>query len=103
MPLIEKIVNWAVPFVMGAVVSGITLWVCGFRAFRNGLQCLLRAEVIRQNEKWMALGYCPIYAKQALSRVYAAYRALKGNDVATVLYNEVMQLQEAIRNEENHN
>jgi hypothetical protein len=58
------------------------------------VQCLLRAEIIRQNEKWVKAGYCPIYAKQALTRAYKAYTALKGNDVATGLYHEVMELPE---------
>ena len=58
----------------------------------DGLQCLLRAEIIRSHEKYMAKGYCPIYAKENLKRAYGAYRALGGNDVATDLYHECMAL-----------
>lgn len=58
----------------------------------DGLQCLLRAEIIRAHEKYTAQGYCPIYAKESLRRVYTAYHNLGGNDIATALYNECLKL-----------
>lgn len=92
--VLEKIIGWAIPFVCGSLLSGGIMWFKMFRAFRDGLQCLLRAEIIRQHEKWTDRGYCPIWAKQALTREYKAYHALKGNDVATALYEEAMELPE---------
>jgi hypothetical protein len=92
--IIEKVISWLVPFLCGAIVGGVTLWFVGLRSLRDGVQCLLRAEIIRQNEKWVKAGYCPVYAKQALSREYKAYHNLKGNDVATGLYEEIMDLPE---------
>lgn len=92
--LVEKVIDWLVPFLLGTVAGGITLWFAGFKALREGVQCLLRAEIIRQNEKWMKAHYCPVYAKQALSRGYKAYHGLGGNDVATSLYEETMDLPE---------
>mgnify|MGYP003312824936 CR=1 FL=1 len=90
----EKVISWLVPFLCGAIAGGLTLWFVGLRSLRDGVQCLLRAEIIRQNEKWVKAGYCPVYAKQALSREYKAYHNLKGNDVATGLYEEVIDLPE---------
>ena len=92
--VIEKVISWLVPFVCGAVVGGVVLWFSGIRSLRDGVQCLLRAEIVRQNEKWTKAEYCPVYAKEALSREYKAYHNLKGNDVATGLYEEVMELPE---------
>lgn len=92
--ILEKVISWLVPFLLGAAVGGVTLWFSGFRALRDGVQCLLRAEIIRQNEKWTKAHYCPVYAKQALSREYKAYHGLGGNDVATSLYEETMDLPE---------
>lgn len=92
--ILEKVINWLVPFLCGALVGGVTLWFTVLRSLRDGLQCLLRAEIIRQNEKWTDLHYCPVYAKQSLTREYNAYHALKGNDVATCLYNSTMELPE---------
>lgn len=92
--ILEKVVSWLVPFLCGAALGAITLWFTVLRALRDGVQCLLRAEIIRQNEKWTYAGHCPVYAKQSLTRAYRAYHALKGNDVATCLYEEVMRLPE---------
>lgn len=65
----------------------------------NGVQCLLRAEIIRAHEKYSQKRFCPIYAKESLTRAYAAYHALGGNDVATDLYRQCMELPES----EEHN
>ena len=90
----EKVIAWLVPFLCGSLVTGLALWFGGFKALRDGVQCLLRAEIIRQNEKWTKAHYCPVYAKQALSKEYKAYHKLGGNDVATSLYEETLELPE---------
>ena len=94
MGILEKVISWLIPFLLGSAVSAAVLWVTGFKALRDGLQCLLRAEIVRQHEKWTRAEFCPIYAKEALTREYKAYHALKGNDVATGLYEEIMDLPE---------
>ena len=94
--LIETIIKWAVPFVCGGALT----WALTYirlrkkrdRALESGVQCLLRAEIIRNHDKYIDKGYCPIYAKEALKRAYAAYHNLGGTDVATGLYNAVMAL-----------
>lgn len=68
----------------------------------QGTQCLLRAEIIRSHEKYIDRGYCPVYAKESLTREYQAYHNLGGNDVATALYEQLMQLPNE-RREENEN
>lgn len=94
--LIETIVKWAVPFVCGGAVTWAVTYIKLQKkresALEEGLKCLLRAEIIRNHDKYLDRGYCPIYTKEALKRAYAAYHALRGNDVATQLYNEVMAL-----------
>ena len=62
------------------------------QAVRNGLQSLLRAEIIRSYEKYEDRGFCPIYAKEALKIEYTAYHNLGGNDVATDLYKKTLAL-----------
>ena len=88
----QQVINWLVPFLLGSAVSFIGAMFIKLKAIKNGIQCLLRAEIIRCHDKYMERGYCPIYAKEALTRAYKAYHALKGNDVATELYKEVLQL-----------
>lgn len=94
--IVEKIISWAVPFVCGGIITGIVAYIKALKkridAIGEGVQCLLRAEIIRNHEKCMNKGFCPIYAKEALKRAYHAYHDLQGNDVATGLYNEVMAL-----------
>lgn len=67
----------------------------------NGTQCLLRAEIIRSHEKYIDRGYCPVYAKESLTREYQAYHNLGGNDVATALYEQLMALPNDERRNEN--
>lgn len=58
----------------------------------KGTQCLLREAIIRSYEKYIELGYCPIYEKESLKKEYQAYHNLGGNDVATDLYDKVLAL-----------
>ena len=94
--LIETIIKWAVPFVCGGIITWAVTYIKLRKkrdsALESGVQCLLRAEIIRNHDKYIDKGYCPIYAKEALKRAYAAYHVLHGNDVATGLYNDVMAL-----------
>ena len=90
--IIDKVISWAVPVVCGSILGILTATITFILAIRNGVQCLLRAEIIRSHEKYMEKGFCPIYAREALKREYSAYHKLGGNDVATHLYNEIMEL-----------
>lgn len=63
-------------------------------AIENGLQSILRAEIIRQHDKHIERGYCPLYAKEAMVKVYEAYHALGGNGMMTRFYNEIIALPE---------
>lgn len=92
----EELVKWLVGFVMGGAVS---FFAARYRyrkknekAVKEGLQALLRAEIIRQYEKHEERGYCPLYAKEALKREYHSYHALDGNDVVTELYHKLLEL-----------
>ena len=98
---LETFIKWLIPFFCGGVVSLGGVVVSRLKlgkkkqdAVELGLQCLLRAEIIRQYEKWSEKKYCPIYAKEALKRAYDSYHTLGGNDVATGLYEETMELPE---------
>ena len=94
--MIDKIIAWAISFVLGGAATGIITYIKmrsrRQTALETGVQCLLRAEIIRNHDKYVERKHCPIYAKEALKRAYTAYHALGGNDVATRLYDEVMEL-----------
>ncbi|MBQ8369628.1 MAG: hypothetical protein IJY35_06590 [Clostridia bacterium] len=92
----ETFIKWALPVLCGGVISLAAAYVkTRFRrdkAISDGVQCLLRAEIIACHERYEADGRCPIYAKESLRRVYEAYHALGGNDIATALYEETLAL-----------
>lgn len=64
-------------------------------AIAAGVQALLRESIVNGYNKWSERGWCPIYAKESLRRVYLAYHNLDGNDVATQLYQKLLALPEA--------
>lgn len=100
--ILDLILKWLVPFVLTTIASGAIAYSKGThkrasdreKAIEEGLQSLLRAEIIRANDKYQGQGYCPVYAKEAIRREYEAYHTLGGNDVATKLYEDVMKLPE---------
>lgn len=54
-------------------------------AIAEGVQSLLRESIVENYNKYTDRGYCPIYAKESIKKVYTAYHKLNGNDVATEL------------------
>lgn len=76
----------------GSAVGVITTLFSRKSALKNGVLCLLRAEIIRCHEKYTERGEIPIYAEEALERVYKAYHELGGNGTITDLYEECMRL-----------
>ena len=87
----DLVLKWLVPFLCGAAVTFAGTMFIRLQAIKNGLQCLLRAELIRSYEKYKQHGYCALYAKES-TRAYKAYHALGGNDVVTELYHDTMDL-----------
>ena len=107
--VLEIIIKWAIPFILSTAASAFIAYTRALKkkntereaeqdkrmvAMENGLQSLLRSEIIRANDKYVGQGYCPVYAKEALRRAYDAYHGLGGNDIATKLYEDCMKLPE---------
>lgn len=63
----------------------------------EGVKSLLRNSIIDMYNKYTERGYMPIYAKEALRRTYDAYHGLGGNDVATELYQKMLDMEETIK------
>ena len=92
--ILTAFISTTVGVVVTAVIAHFKSGKQRHKALNNGVQSLLRAEIIRQNEKWGERGYCPVYAKDAVRREYEAYHALGGNGVITELYDDIMELPE---------
>lgn len=63
-------------------------------ALQDGMQALLRDRIIQAYNHYQDKGYCPIYAKENVKRMYDAYHILGGNDVATQLKDKILLMPE---------
>ena len=63
-------------------------------AIAEGVQSLLRESIVSNYNRYSDRGFCPIYAKESIKKVYKAYHNLGGNDVATSLYHKVLEMPE---------
>ena len=61
-------------------------------AIAEGVQSLLRESIVTNYNRYHDKGYCPIYAKESVKKVYKAYHDLGGNDVASGLYKELLEM-----------
>lgn len=68
-------------------------------AIAEGVQSLLRESIVGNYNRYQDRGFCPIYAKESIKRVYKAYHNLGGNDVATELYGKLLKMPEEKREE----
>ena len=109
----------ALPYVVN-LLSGVILAICTYtlnkartdrekerdeekakeQAISDGLQALLRESIVTAYSKYTDRGYCPIYAKESLKKVYKSYEALGGNDVAKGLYHKLLDMPEEKRHED---
>ena len=94
--MFEIFIKWALPFFCAGLCSVMAAVIrrshSKNKCIAQGMQCLLRLEIIRSYENYMGKGKCPVYAREAISRGYTAYHNLGGNDVATDLYDKIMEL-----------
>lgn len=61
-------------------------------AISEGVQALLRDRIIQAYNHYKDQRFCPIYAKENIKRMYSAYHSLGGNDVATKLKEELLEM-----------
>lgn len=97
--MIDFIIKYWVQFGFGLLVGGLGyLWKkvkaqrTEYDALRGGMQALLRNAIVESYNKWSEKGYCPIYARENVNRMYKPYHALGGNDIATDLVHDLNEL-----------
>lgn len=67
------------------------------KALAQGIQALLRAQMISDYNKWMDRGYAPIYAKENFENCWKQYEALGANGVISNIHKEFMNLPTEVR------
>lgn len=53
------------------------------QAIADGVQSLLRESIVNGYNRYQDKGFCPIYAKESLKKLYKAYHGLGGNQAVT--------------------
>lgn len=71
-------------------------------AIAEGVQSLLRESIVGNYNRYHDKGFCPIYAKESVKKVYHAYSDLGGNDVATDLYKKLLEMPTEPSKEDEH-
>ena len=61
-------------------------------AIEHGVQALLRDRMLHNYNKYIELGYAPIFAKENFENMYQQYHGLGGNGVMTQLHTAFMEL-----------
>ena len=80
--------------VLGDVIRRLRAQGKENKAIAEGVQSLLRENLVQNYNKYSDKGYCPIYAKESIKKIYNAYHNLGGNDVATELYHKLLEMRE---------
>ena len=100
--MVNTIITIAVTTVVSSIVTAVVTGAIAHfksrkrntKALENGMLSLLRAEIIRQHDKYTERECCPIYAKDALEKAYNSYHSLGGNGTITKIYKDTMKLPE---------
>ena len=102
--MINIIFKYWIEILLTAITSGIIYVFKQYAGLRNGLEALLKNEIVRIYETYSKLGYCPSYMKENANEIYVNYNKLKRNDMATSMINALYKLPnqpKEVKNEEN--
>lgn len=94
--VITAVVSCVVSFFLGGALAFLASKARGVfkreKALGDGLQSLLRSQLIDYHDKYVQRGYCPVYVKEVVTHSYESYHELGGNGVITGIYEELMKL-----------
>lgn len=97
--MLEWIARYWVEVLFAGIVSALTYLLRLLikqhkeeRTVRAALRAILRSNIIRDYNKYMERGYCPIYAMQSVEDMYGRYHELGGNGTITALVEELKEL-----------
>ena len=95
----DFVLKYWIEFAFGLAVAGLSLLyrklsgrVKRFEAIGNGVQALLRDRIIQAYNNYQDKGFCPIYARDNVEKMYQEYHALGGNGMITELVERIKEL-----------
>lgn len=66
---------------------------CRQQALEEGVQALLRGEIIRAYEKYQERGNITVHGLEAVEKAYTAYHVLGGNGTVTKLMDDMREME----------
>lgn len=90
--MIEFIIKYWVELLLTTLTGGIVYVFKQYIGLKQGMQALLRNEIVRIYDIQMKLGYCPSYMKENIKDMYESYHMLKGNGLVTSMVNQLYDL-----------
>lgn len=101
--MMDFIAKYWLEVVFGAILAGFGAAFRGLsrrvskrieeqEAIKLGMQALLRDRIISAYNHYMDKGFCPIYARENVRRLYEQYHNLGGNGTVTHLVEELEEL-----------
>lgn len=94
--MISFMTNYFVEILCGAIVAVLSWFlkrisgkIRRLELVEGGMQALLRDRIIQAYNKCVDRGYCPIYERDNIEKLYASYHELGGNGTITELMNKV--------------
>lgn len=92
----EFILKYWIQVIFGLITSGLIFsFKCmftQFKAFKLGMQAMLRNEIIDKYNHYSSKGYISIHGLENVTAMYTQYHALGGNGTITHLYDELKEL-----------
>ena len=90
--MIDFILKYWVEFLLTTLTGGVIYVFKQYIGLKQGMQSLLRNEIVRIYDVQMNLGYCPSYMKENIKDMYESYHLLKGNGLVTSMVNQLYDL-----------
>lgn len=79
MEILNLVLKWAVPTILGTAVGIITYMFKSNHAMKDSMVLLLRSQIVGKCENYINIGYLPSYARSCIADLFQQYEALGGN------------------------
>ena len=90
--MLETFIHWALPFVMGGVVTAITKNYKENKTIKSALLSLVRFEIVELCERAQKDKYLSEYSRISLESLRTQYKVLGGNHGIEVLIDKTFNL-----------
>lgn len=90
--MIDLIIKYWVELLLTTLTGGVIYVFKQYIGLKQGMQALLRNEIVRIYDEQMKMGYCSSYMKENIKDMYESYHLLKGNGLVTSMVSQLYDL-----------